>query len=49
LLPQSSEPYAGRVTADYLTTHGTARLTGLDYVDAGQKGDPRGQICAISP
>jgi hypothetical protein len=26
--------------ADYLTTHGTAKLAGLNYVDAGQKGDP---------
>jgi non-heme chloroperoxidase len=32
--------YAGRVMADYLTTHGTARLAGLNYVDAGQKSDP---------
>jgi non-heme chloroperoxidase len=32
--------YAGRVMADYLTTHGTARLVGLNYVDANQKGDP---------
>jgi non-heme chloroperoxidase len=32
--------YAGRVMADYLTTHGTARLAGLNYVDANQKGDP---------
>ena len=30
----------GRVMADYLTTHGTAKLAGLNYVDAGQKGDP---------
>jgi pimeloyl-ACP methyl ester carboxylesterase len=32
--------YGGRVMADYLTTHGTAQLAGLNYVDAGQKGDP---------
>jgi len=32
--------YGGRVMADYLTTHGTAKLAGLNYVDAGQKGDP---------
>ena len=32
--------YAGRVMADYLTNHGTAKLAGLNYVDAGQKGDP---------
>src|SRR5580692_5392655 len=32
--------YGGRVMADYLTTHGAAKLAGLDYVDAGQKGDP---------
>ena len=32
--------YGGRVMADYLTTHGTAKLAGLHYVDAGQKGDP---------
>ena len=32
--------YAGRVMADYLTVHGPARLAGLNYVDAGQKGDP---------
>jgi pimeloyl-ACP methyl ester carboxylesterase len=32
--------YAGRVMADYLTTHGTAKLAGLNYVDANQKGDP---------
>jgi non-heme chloroperoxidase len=32
--------YGGRVMADYLMTHGTAKLTGLNYVDAGQKGDP---------
>jgi pimeloyl-ACP methyl ester carboxylesterase len=32
--------YAGRVMADYLTTHGTAKLAGLNYVDAGQKADP---------
>jgi len=30
--------YAGRVTADYLTVHGTAKLAGLNYVDANQKG-----------
>jgi len=32
--------YGGRVMADYLKTHGTAKLAGLNYVDAGQKGDP---------
>jgi non-heme chloroperoxidase len=32
--------YGGRVMADYLMTHGTAKLAGLNYVDAGQKGDP---------
>jgi non-heme chloroperoxidase len=32
--------YGGRVMADYLTTYGTGKLAGLDYVDAGQKGDP---------
>ena len=32
--------YAGRVMADYLTTHGTAKLAGLNYVDASSKGDP---------
>ena len=32
--------YGGRVMADYLTTHGAAKLAGLNYVDAGQKGDP---------
>jgi pimeloyl-ACP methyl ester carboxylesterase len=32
--------YAGRVMADYLTTHGPGRLAGLNYVDAGQKADP---------
>jgi len=32
--------YGGRVMADYLTSHGTAKLAGLNYVDAGQKGDP---------
>lgn len=32
--------YGGRVMADYLTTHGSAKLAGLNYVDAGQKGDP---------
>jgi pimeloyl-ACP methyl ester carboxylesterase len=26
--------------ADYLTVHGTAKLAGLNYVDATQKGDP---------
>ena len=26
--------------ADYLKTHGTAKLSGLNYVDAGQKADP---------
>src|SRR5262249_42053195 len=29
--------YGGRVMADYLTTHGTAKLAGLNYVDAGQR------------
>jgi non-heme chloroperoxidase len=32
--------YGGRVMADYLTTYGTAKLAGLNYVDAGQKADP---------
>src|SRR5882672_5381846 len=32
--------YGGRVMADYLKTHGTAKLAGLNYVDAGQKSDP---------
>jgi len=32
--------YGGRIMADYLTTYGTARLAGLNYVDAGQKADP---------
>jgi non-heme chloroperoxidase len=32
--------YAGRVMADYLTILGSAKLAGLNYVDAGQKGDP---------
>src|SRR5215471_14973534 len=32
--------YGGRIMADYLKTYGTARLAGLNYVDAGQKGDP---------
>jgi len=32
--------YGGRIMADYLTIHGSAKLAGLNYVDAGQKGDP---------
>ncbi len=32
--------YGGRIMADYLKIHGTARLAGLNYVDAGQKSDP---------
>jgi non-heme chloroperoxidase len=32
--------YGGRVMADYLTTNGTDKLAGLNYVDAGQKADP---------
>lgn len=32
--------YGGRIMADYLTTYGTANVAGLNYVDAGQKGDP---------
>jgi pimeloyl-ACP methyl ester carboxylesterase len=32
--------YGGRIMADYLRVHGTARLAGLNYVDAGQKADP---------
>jgi non-heme chloroperoxidase len=32
--------YGGRIMADYLTTYGTTRLAGLNYVDAGQKADP---------
>ena len=32
--------YAGRVMADYLVVHGPAKLAGINYVDAGQKGDP---------
>src|SRR5215510_8593978 len=32
--------YGGRIMADYLKTHGSAKLAGLNYVDAGQKSDP---------
>jgi pimeloyl-ACP methyl ester carboxylesterase len=32
--------YGGRIMADYLKIHGTAKLAGLNYVDAGQKADP---------
>jgi pimeloyl-ACP methyl ester carboxylesterase len=32
--------YAGRIMADYLTTHGTGKLAGLNFVDANQKSDP---------
>ena len=32
--------YAGRVLADYLMTHGAAKLADLNYVDASSKGDP---------
>jgi non-heme chloroperoxidase len=32
--------YGGRIMADYLTTYGTAKVAGLNYVDAGQKADP---------
>jgi non-heme chloroperoxidase len=32
--------YGGRIMADYLKVHGTAKLAGLNYVDAGQKADP---------
>src|SRR5262249_24978801 len=32
--------YGGRIMADYLKIHGTANLTGLNYVDSGQKADP---------
>jgi len=32
--------YGGRIMADYLKVHGTARLAGLNYVDASQKADP---------
>jgi pimeloyl-ACP methyl ester carboxylesterase len=32
--------YGGRIMADYLKIHGTTRLAGLNYVDAGQKSDP---------
>jgi non-heme chloroperoxidase len=32
--------YGGRIMADYLKIHGTAKLAGLNYVDAGQKSDP---------
>src|SRR5262249_54550874 len=32
--------YGGRIMADYLKVHGQARLSGLNYVDAGQKSDP---------
>src|SRR5262249_49423314 len=32
--------YGGRIMADYVKIHGTARLAGLNYVDAGQKSDP---------
>ncbi|TMH27743.1 MAG: alpha/beta hydrolase [Betaproteobacteria bacterium] len=32
--------YGGRVIADYLSVHGTARLAGINYVDAVSKSDP---------
>src|SRR4029453_1678096 len=32
--------YGGLIMADYLKPHGTAKLAGLNYVDAGQKADP---------
>ncbi len=32
--------YGGRIMADYLKTYGSAKLAGLNYVDAGQKSDP---------
>jgi non-heme chloroperoxidase len=32
--------YGGRVIADYLRVHGTARLAGINYVDAVSKSDP---------
>jgi len=32
--------YGGRVITDYLKTYGMAKLSGLNYVDAGQKADP---------
>jgi pimeloyl-ACP methyl ester carboxylesterase len=32
--------YGGRIMADYLRTYGTAKIAGLNYVDAGVKADP---------
>ena len=32
--------YGGRVIADYLSVHGSARLAGINYVDAVSKSDP---------
>jgi non-heme chloroperoxidase len=32
--------YAGRVIADYVTTHGAGQLAGINFVDAGIKADP---------
>jgi non-heme chloroperoxidase len=32
--------YGGLIMADYLKTHGTAKLAGLNYVDTEQKADP---------
>src|SRR5436190_4237673 len=32
--------YGGRIMADYLRIHGPGKFAGLNYVDAGQKGDP---------
>jgi len=32
--------YGGRVIADYLRVHGSARLAGINYVDAVAKSDP---------
>jgi pimeloyl-ACP methyl ester carboxylesterase len=32
--------YGGRIMADYLKTYGTAKIAGLNYVDAGVKSEP---------
>jgi pimeloyl-ACP methyl ester carboxylesterase len=32
--------YGGRIMADYLRTYGTAKIAGLNYVDAGVKSEP---------
>jgi len=43
--------YGGRVIADYLRVHGSARLAGLNYVDAVSKSDPKffGEGLKIQP